>query len=86
MYLRELIPISILDIIPTNGQWSTEDSIWFSDRVVNHQFVAKIKSVAYDGNNNPSMFVSLVDTTHPNLDIYIERQLVNQKRAAFLCV
>ena len=41
-----MITISISDIIPTNGQWSTEDSIWFSDRVVNHQFVADIKSVA----------------------------------------
>ena len=75
------------DIVATNGDWSTEDTIWFSERVVNSQFVTKILDVIYDPlDDNVRISVSLIDTTHPTTDIYIEKQLVEDKRAVYLCV
>ena len=77
----------ISDIVATNGDWSTEDTIWFSERVVNSQFVTKIRDVTYDPlDDNVRISVSLIDTTHPTTDIYIEKQLVEDKRAVYLCV
>ena len=70
-----------------NGDWSADDTIWFSKRVVNSQFVSRIKDVTYDPmEDNVRVSVSLVDTTHPTTDIYIEKQLVEDKRAVYLCV
>ena len=75
------------DIVAINGDWSTEDTLWFSERVVNHQFVSRIRDVSYDPlEDNIKISVSLVDTTHPTTDIYIEKELVNDKRAVYLCL
>jgi hypothetical protein len=30
--------------------------------------------------------ISLIDTTNPAADIYIEKELVDSERAAFLCI
>ena len=82
-----LLTIFFPDIVATNGDWSTEDTIWFSERVVNSQFVTKILDVIYDPlDDNVRISVSLIDTTHPTTDIYIEKQLVEDKRAVYLCV
>ena len=71
----------------TKGDWSTEDTIWFSNRVVDKQFVSRIRDITYDPlEDNVRISVSLVDTTHPTTDIYIEKQLVEDKRAVYLCV
>ena len=76
-----------LDIVAINGDWSTEDTLWFSERVVNHQFVSRIRDISYDPlEDNIKISVSLVDTTHPTTDIYIEKELVNDKRAVYLCL
>ena len=70
-----------------NGDWTAEDTVWFSKRVVNCQFVSRIKDIIYDSlEENVRITVSLVDTTHPTTDIYIEKQLVEDKRAVYLCV
>jgi len=83
----QAISASLADIVATNGDWSTEDTIWFSERVVNSQFVTKIRDVTYDPlDDNVRISVSLIDTTHPTTDIYIEKQLVEDKRAVYLCV
>jgi hypothetical protein len=83
----QAISASLADIVATNGDWSTEDTIWFSERVVNSQFVTKILDVIYDPlDDNVRISVSLIDTTHPTTDIYIEKQLVEDKRAVYLCV
>lgn len=82
-----LSSIFIADIVATNGDWTAEDTIWFSERVVNNQFVTKIRDVTYDPlDDNVRISVSLIDTTHPTTDIYIEKQLVDEKRAVYLCV
>ena len=55
--------------------------------MVNSQFVTKILDVIYDPlDDNVRISVSLIDTTHPTTDIYIEKQLVEDKRAVYLCV
>jgi len=83
----QAISASLADIVATNGDWSTEDTIWFSERVVNNQFVTKIRDVTYDPlDDNIKISVSLIDTAHPTTDIYIEKQLVEEKRAVYLCV
>ena len=54
---------------------------------MNNQFVTKIRDVTYDPlDDNVRISVSLIDTTHPTTDIYIEKQLVEEKRAVYLCV
>ena len=66
------------------GDWSTEDTIWFSNRVVDKQFVSKIREITYDPlEDNVRISVSLIDTTNPDTDIYIEKQLVADKRAMY---
>jgi hypothetical protein len=83
----QAINASLADIVAINGDWSTEDTLWFSERVVNHQFVSRIRDVSYDPlEDNIKISVSLVDTTHPTTDIYIEKELVNDKRAVYLCL
>merc|ERR1711879_1003291 len=78
----QAINASLADIVAINGDWSTEDTLWFSERVVNHQFVSRIRDISYDPlEDNIKISVSLVDTTHPTTDIYIEKELVNDKRA-----
>ena len=75
------------DIVAINGDWTTEDTLWFSERVVNQQFVSRIRDVIYDPlEENIKLCVSLIDTTHPTTDIYIEKQLVDDKKAVYLCV
>ena len=70
-----------------NGDWTADDTVWFTRRVVNKQFVALIKDVSYDATDeNVKISVSLVDTTHPTQDVYIEKQLVDEGRAVYLCV
>jgi len=78
---------SLADIVAANGDWTAEDTVWFSKRVVNCQFVSRIKDVIFDSlEENVRITLSLVDTTHPTTDIYIEKQLVEDKRAVYLCV
>ena len=81
------LKIFLPDIVAINGDWTTEDTLWFSERVVNQQFVSRIRDVIYDPlEENIKLCVSLIDTTHPTTDIYIEKQLVDDKKAVYLCV
>ena len=55
--------------------------------MVNNQFVTKIRDVTYDPlDDNVRISVSLIDTTHPTTDIYIGKQLADEKRAIYLYV
>ena len=86
-HLYANINLKISDIVAANGDWTAEDTVWFSKRVVNCQFVSRIKDVIFDSlEENVRITLSLVDTTHPTTDIYIEKQLVEDKRAVYLCV
>lgn len=63
-----------------------QDAVWFNLRVVNKQFVGIIKDVKFDtAENMYSVAVSLVDTTDPNFDLYVEKELVDLGKAVSLC-
>jgi hypothetical protein len=64
-----------------------EDTVWFVRRVVNNAFVSVIKDIAYDKiDENIRIGISLIDTTHPEADIFIEKELVDSDRAAYFCI
>lgn len=51
------------------------------------QFVTIIKDLSFDESEGLIRIgVSLIDTTHPRQDVYIEKELVDSGRAVFLCV
>ena len=75
------------DIIPTNGDWSPADTLKFSKRVVNRQFVSLIKERQFDEKEGMvKVWVSLIDTTDPQLDAYVEEELVKANTAVKLCI
>ncbi len=77
----------VADIVPVNGDWTAPDTVWFSNRVVDRQFVTVIKSMTCDDEDSVVRIgVSLIDTTHPAVDTYVEKELVDAGKAAFLCV
>ena len=61
--------------------------MWFARRVVNNAFVSVVKEVSYDKmDESIRIGVSLIDTNDPSKDIFIEKELVDSKRAAYLCI
>ena len=80
----QAIHVSLADVSAICGEWNTEDSVWFKNRVVNHQFVCRIK--AKSENDNTNIWVSLIDTSDPNIDIDISKQLVQDNRAIYRSV
>ena len=60
--------------------WRTEDTLWFKEKVVNRQFVARILAKECD-----KVFVSLIDTSLPKDDIIIEQLMVSENRAVKKC-
>ena len=77
----QAIHVSLADVSAICGKWNTEDTVWFKNRVVNHQFVCRIK--AKSGNDNTRTLVSLIDTSDPYIDIDISKQLVQDNRAIY---
>ena len=78
------------DIVAVNGDWSPTDTVWFSQRVLNKQFVSKVKDVVTDTAVSDTLeyklSVSLFDTSDPDQDIVIDKELVDQGRAVYLCL
>ena len=75
------------DIIPTNGDWSPSDTLKFSKRIVNRQFVSLIKGKQFDDKEGMfKVMVSLIDTTDPHTDVYVEQELVDANTACRLCI
>ena len=79
--------IFLTDIIPTNGDWSPSDTLKFSKRVVNRQFVSLIKERQFDDKEGMfKIWVSLIDTTDPHTDVYVEQELIDANTAVRLCI
>ena len=74
-------------IVAVDGDWTVDDTVWFARRVVNNAFVSVIKDVTFDSlDDNVRIGVSLIDTTHPAADIFIEKELVDNERAVYFCI
>ena len=73
-----------------NGDWSPSDTVWFTQRVLRKQFVSKVKDVVTDTSDPDSLSyklsVSLFDTSDPDQDIVIDKELVDAGRAVYLCL
>ena len=64
-----------------------DDIHWFSNRVLQRQFVSVIKDRFFDEEESAMHIkVSLVDVTHATRDTYVEKELADKGRAAFLCL
>ncbi|CAB4061777.1 TDRD1_4_6_7 [Lepeophtheirus salmonis] len=74
------------DIVPVNGDWTPADAIWFSNRSVNKQFVSVVKDISQEEDGSVKLGVSLIDVSHPKEDIIIDKLLVDEKRAVYLCI
>ena len=74
------------NIAPANGDWMPEDTVWFSNRVADQEFVSIIKKRSPDLGDDFDMIVelSLIDTTHPTVDKFIDQELIEDKRAVSL--
>jgi len=75
----QAINAKLANIIPAQGDWKPEDTIWFNNRVSDKQFVSLIKSVT--GGAEPLVELVLIDTSHPNEDKFIDQELVQDERA-----
>ena len=83
----KLTIVLISGIVAIEGDWTVDDTVWFARRVVNSAFVSIIKDISYDElEDSYKIGISLIDTTNPAADIYIEKELVDSERAAFLCI
>ena len=89
---RTMYNLYFLGIVATHGDWTPGDAVWFTTRVVNKQFVSKIKDVIWDMSDHDTcgngfkLSLSLFDTSNPNEDVVIEKLLVDAERAVYLCV
>ena len=56
-------------------------NVWFRS-----SFVSKIKDVAYDLEGALKLSVSLFDTSDPEHDVLVDKELVDAGKAVYLCV
>merc|ERR1719471_622578 len=75
----QAINAKLANIVPAQSDWLPEDTVWFSSRVADKQFVSLVKSVS--GEKEPLVELVLIDTTHPSEDKYIDQELVQDGRA-----
>lgn len=75
----QAINARLANVVPAEGDWKPEDTVWFNNRVSDKQFVSIIKSV--DGGTEPIVDLVLIDTSHPNEDKFIDQELVQDGRA-----
>ena len=71
----QAINAKLFNIVPANGDWKPEDTVWFSSRVVEKEFVSLIKAIQVH-NDDPLVELVLVDTTHPSEDKYVDQELI----------
>jgi len=80
----QAINARLANIQPVEGDWRPEDTVWFSNRVADQEFVSVIKKISPNllGQDFDCVLeLVLIDTSHPNVDKYIDQELVDEKRA-----
>ncbi len=82
----QAINAKLANIQPANGDWRPEDTVWFSNRVADQEYVSIIRKRSPDLGDDFDMIVelSLIDTSHPTLDKFIDQELIEEKRAVCL--
>jgi Tudor domain len=81
----QAITARLANIRPAEGDWRPEDTVWFSNRVADKPFVSLIKKAGLNLDVGPEPVVELelvlVDTSLPDLDRYIDQELIEAGRA-----
>ena len=79
----QAINARLANIRPVEGDWRPEDTVWFSNRVADQEFVSLVKKVTPSIGDDFECVVELVliDTSHPSIDQFIDQELVAENRA-----
>ena len=79
----QAINAKLANIQPVEGDWRPEDTVWFSNRVADREFVSVIKKVSPSIGDDFECVIELllIDTSHPLNDQYVDQELVEDKRA-----
>jgi len=77
----QAIHARLTGIIPAAGKWSHEDSIWFSQRVIDQPFVSLVKGVSESATGERTLDLALIDTSQSMEDICVNEELVQDGRA-----
>jgi len=75
----QAINAKLADVVPIEGDWKPEDTVWFNNRVSDKQFVSVVKAVMGTA-VEPVVVLSLVDTSHPSEDKFIAQELIQGGR------
>lgn len=83
--LKQLFVSSFSAIKAVHGDWSVDDCLEFQKMVVGMQFVALVQHIDPNVANPSDKIVGLrlIDTSSSR-DVYIDQELVDQKRAFFI--
>lgn len=63
------------------GDWSPQDCVSFQNSVADKELFAMVKSVARLDDGTPVLGLTLIDTTDPDVDVYIHEQLIRDGNA-----
>jgi len=58
--------------------WTQEDIGWFNRRVVGQQFVSRVRGATEAVSGEMMMELVLIDTSHPDVDQYVAKQLLDK--------
>lgn len=80
---QQAINAKLANIRPVEADWRPEDTVWFSNRVADQEFVSIIRKVlpSVDDDFECVVELTLIDTSHPTLDRFVDQELVEEKRA-----
>jgi len=80
---QQAINARLANIRPLEGDWRPEDTVWFSNRVADQEFVSIIRKVLPSVGDDFECVVelTLIDTSHPTVDKFVDQELVDEKRA-----
>ncbi len=79
----QAINAKLANILPVEVDWRPEDTVWFSNRVADQEFVSLVKKVSPSIGDDFECVVelTLIDTTHPSVDKFIDQELIEERRA-----
>jgi len=68
----------LAQVHPPAGDWTREDISWFENRVTGQDFVSRVTGVSTGFTGEMVMELVLIDTSHPQLDKYVAKELMDR--------
>ena len=77
----QAVNAKLANIKPVEVDWRPEDTVWFSNRVADQEFVSIIKKVSPSIGDDFECMIELllIDTSHPLNDQYVDQELVDRE-------